>query len=73
MSVDIKRQWLNVIRASQAACHNNNGVGIITVRILVNGNVPLHWTEPKLLKLHPKSGTGIIDILAGWDSDSGDG
>lgn len=52
---DIKRGWLNPIRAAQAACKNNNGYGIVHLTVLVSKNEPVFWLEPNLTKIHPAS------------------
>lgn len=59
---DIKPQWLNVIRALQAACRHNRGYATVAVKVLVNSKgEPRCWTEPKLEKIHPK--VPLLDIL----------
>ena len=59
---DIKPQWLNVIRALQAACYRNQGYATVAVKVLVNREgVPINWSEPKLEKIHPK--TPVHDVL----------
>ena len=59
---DIKPQWLNVIRAMQAACHRNQGYATVTVKVLVNREgEPINWSEPRLEKIHPR--TSARDIL----------
>lgn len=50
---DIKPSWLNPIRAAQAACKENRGYGVLTLRLVVNGNDPVMWEEPSLKKIHP--------------------
>jgi len=57
---DIKPQWLNVIRAIQAACYRNQGYATILIKVLVNRDGD-NWSEPKLEKIHPK--TPAHDIL----------
>jgi len=59
---DIKPQWLNVIRAMQAACYRNQGWATVTVKVLVNSRgEPRCWSEPKLEKIHPK--VPLLDVL----------
>jgi hypothetical protein len=59
---DVKPQWLNVIRAMQAACRRNQGYATVTVKVLVNRDgVPINWSEPRLEKIHPK--TPMQDVL----------
>ncbi len=50
---DIKKSWLNPIRAAQAVCKDNKGIGIVTIRVVVKRNMPMLWTEPTLTKIHP--------------------
>lgn len=50
---DIKKTWLNPIRAAQAACKDNKGLAIVTMVVLVDKNNPLRWLEPRLKKVHP--------------------
>jgi len=50
---DIKKSWLNPIRAAQAACSGNKGLAILTLTILVDHNNPVRWMEPRLEKVHP--------------------
>ena len=53
---DVKPQWLNVIRRLQAACHGNQGLAVLSIRVLVDAEgEPLLWTEPTRVKLEPKS------------------
>jgi hypothetical protein len=59
---DVKPQWLNVVRAMQAACYRNQGYATIAIKVLVNREgEPLTWSEPKMEKIHPK--VGAKDIL----------
>jgi hypothetical protein len=57
---DIKRGWLNPIRAAQAACKNNNGYGIVNLTVLVSKNEPVFWLEPYLTKVHPASLANVV-------------
>lgn len=52
---DVKKGWLNVARAAQAACSGNKGFGIISFTVVVSGNEPLIYLEPELKKIHPHS------------------
>lgn len=64
LTEDIKPQWLNVIRAMQAACCRNQGYATVSIKVLINRNgEPINWSEPKLEKIHPK--TPVEDILLG--------
>jgi len=71
---DIKESWLNPIRAAQAACKNNRGLAVVTMRVLVHKNDALRWSEPKLEKVHParidKHNTNdeILEIVLNMDS-----
>jgi len=60
---DIKPQWLNVIRRLQSACYGNQGLAVLSIRVLVNaGGEPICWTEPSKIKLEPKS-AGLETLL----------
>ena len=62
---DVKPQWLNVVRRLQSACHGNQGYAVLSIRVLVNGaGEPVCWTEPKRVKLEPKSLTfkALLDL-----------
>ena len=50
---DIKDSWLNPIRAAQAACSGNKGLGLVTITVLVHLNEAVRWSEPELVKVHP--------------------
>lgn len=50
---DVKRGWLNPIRAVQAACTSNKGYGIVQLTVVVKKNEPVFWLEPELKKVHP--------------------
>ncbi len=50
---DIKDSWLNPIRAAQAACAGNKGLGLVTITVLVHINDAVRWSEPELVKVHP--------------------
>jgi len=53
---DIKPQWLNVIRRLQSACYGNQGLAVLSIRVLVDSEgEPVLWTEPTRVKLEPKS------------------
>jgi len=60
---DVKSQWLNVIRRLQSACHGNQGLAVLSIRVLVDGRgYPHLWTAPVLTKLEPKS-TALDTLL----------
>lgn len=50
---DIHPNWLNIIRAIQATCVNNNGLAVISVSVGVDGNEPTCWFEPEISRIHP--------------------
>lgn len=64
---DIKKEWLSVIRAAQAACKDNRGYAVVTIRVAVNGGTPLMWTQPSVVKLHPRRASigGITNDVFG--------
>jgi hypothetical protein len=60
---DIKPQWLNVIRRLQSACYGNQGLAVLSIRVLVGvDGEPICWTEPIRVKLEPKS-AGLETLL----------
>ena len=60
---DIKPQWLNVIRRLQSACYGNQGLAVLSIRVLVGADgEPILWTEPLRVKLEPKS-AGLETLL----------
>jgi len=60
---DVKPQWLNVIRRLQSACHGNQGLAVLSIRVLVDAaGEPVLWTEPLRTKLEPKS-TALDTLL----------
>ena len=50
---DIKDCWLNVARRAQAACHGNNGFGLMTITVAVNENKAILWLPPSMIKVEP--------------------
>lgn len=50
---DVKPSWLNVIRSAQAACKDNGGYAILTIRVAVKHNDAVMWDEPVLMKVSP--------------------
>ena len=65
---DIKPQWLNVIRRLQSACHGNQGLAVLSIRVLVDAQgEPVLWTEPQRVKLEPKSAKleTLLDLTSG--------
>jgi hypothetical protein len=56
LTSDVKPQWLNVIRRLQSACHGNQGLAVLSIRVLVDAaGEPLLWTQPVRTNLEPKS------------------
>ena len=64
---DVHWEWVELVKALQAACHGNGGFANLTVRVSVNKNKPVLWivdkdgkpvdvTAPgyKLLRISPK-------------------
>lgn len=63
---DIRPQWFNVIRRLQSiAKENSQGLAILEVRILVDGEgSPIVWTSPKRTALEPKrQGEQLLNLL----------
>ena len=53
--LDIKPDWLNIIRRLQSMSSKNNGTAILTIKVLINENgTPLFWTEPTIDRLEPR-------------------
>lgn len=50
---DVHPDWLNIIRAIQAACTTNNGLAVISIAVAVAGNDPVGWFEPEVARIHP--------------------
>lgn len=70
MTSDLRPKWLNVTRSLQKAACKNNGIAIVSSRILVNNQGdPVTWTEPDLVKLGPLSSQDeLIRLLAAQQS-----
>ena len=63
LPIDIKPQWLNVIRRIQSVARKNEGVGIMQIKVMVNQDgLPLFWIEPEMILLEPKT-TVNFDFL----------
>jgi len=63
---DIKHyDWLNIIRSIQSEASKNNGLAIIEIRILIDGDgKPVSWTEPRMTKIEPwRRAQVVIDLL----------
>jgi hypothetical protein len=50
---DVKKSWLNPVRAAQAACRDNKGYALVHLVLLVDKNDPVAWKEPEVSKIHP--------------------
>jgi len=61
LTSDVKPQWLNVIRRLQSACHGNQGLAVLSIRVLVDASgepvlwTQPTWTQPTRINLEPKS------------------
>lgn len=61
LPTDIRPQWLNIIRRMQSVSRRNNGLGIVTMSIVVNQDgLPMFWSEPKITLIEPK---GCADVI----------
>lgn len=66
MPEDIKHyNWINLIRAMQSKAAKNNGLAIIYVGVLVDGDgKPLSWLEPDIERIEPwRSAVEVLDLL----------
>lgn len=66
MPQDIKHyDWINLIRSMQSKASKNNGLAVINVRVLIDGNgKPLSWSEPKIDKVEPWGrAQDVLDLL----------
>lgn len=50
---DIHPDWLNVVRAAQAACKKNGGFGVMTIVVSLNKSVPILWNPILRHRLQP--------------------
>lgn len=53
LPLDVKREWLDVIRHLQAACHGNKGYAVLNIKIAVKQNIPVLWLEADIDRIHP--------------------
>jgi hypothetical protein len=61
---DIKPQWLSVIRRLQSIS-KSNGLSVVSISVLVDENgTPIAWTEPKQVKIEPKSDVSALIALS---------
>ena len=56
---DFHPDWLNVIRAAQAACNSNNGYGVMTIIVTVNRAQPVFWNPVLRHRLHPQRAANV--------------
>lgn len=72
MTADIRPKWLGVTRSLQKAACRNNGIAVISSRIIVNDSGdPVTWTEPDVTKLGPLSSQDeLIRLLAAHPSSA---
>lgn len=69
MLSDIRPQWLNVARRCQSVACKQNGISLVTMKILVgaDGN-PIVYQEPFLIKIEPISQVErLLELLAKLD------
>lgn len=63
---DIKSQWsgwFNVARQLQCEARKQEGYVIAKCILLLNADgVPVHWLEPKMIKVYPKRVTNVKEI-----------
>lgn len=66
MSTDLRPKWLNVTRSLQKAACRNEGVAVVSARVVVDsGGDPITWTEPDVVRLGPLSShDDLIKLLA---------
>ena len=66
LTPDIKPQWhewLNVVRQLQCEARKQEGLVIAKCILLLNQDgVPVHWLEPKMIKVFPKRQTNVKEI-----------
>ena len=68
LPLDIKPDWLNVIRRLQSIGRQQSGYGIVTIQVIVDANgTPILWNEPELKRLEPQSKVAelMMKILSG--------
>ena len=51
--LDIHPDWLNVMRAAQAALKDNKGFSVMTIIVSVVGNKPVFYEPVVRHRLHP--------------------
>lgn len=66
LPLDIKHyDWINLVRKLQSIAAQNNGLAIIRVTVLVDGNgKPIQWVEPEITKVEPwRRAVEFLDLL----------
>ncbi len=56
--LDLHPDWLNVMRAAQAALANNKGFSVMTIIVSVVGNKPVFYEPVVRHRLHPARAAG---------------
>ena len=51
--LDLHPDWLNVMRAAQAALKTSKGFGVMTIIVSTMGSVPIFWEPVVRHRLHP--------------------
>ena len=51
--LDLHPDWLNVVRAAQAALKSSKGFGVMTIIVSTKGTIPIFWEPIVRHKLHP--------------------
>jgi len=66
LPLDVKPSWYNVVRRMQSVAHQNHGLAVVEMKVLINKHgEPIQWTEPKITLLEPKRDpSSIIDLLS---------
>lgn len=52
---DIHWEWLEVIKAAQAACKDNGGYAQFTMTLSVHHNKPVLWIPPAMVEIEPEN------------------
>ena len=52
---DIHWEWLEVIKAIQAACRTNGGFAQLTLTVSVHHNKPVLWVPAELIEILPEN------------------
>jgi hypothetical protein len=51
---DIHWEWLEVIKAAQAACRQNGGFAQFTITVSVHHNKPILWAPAEVIEIMPE-------------------